>query len=138
LAKSVLIVDDEKLLLRTLSSALKDVGYRISTAGSAEQAEKQFAQDTPIDLVLVDNRLPKASGLELVRRLRERSVRCRVILMTAYETPEVKAEAKKLKVDRYIKKPFDLTALLAEIETLIGPGGNGSGSSAHTIQPEGR
>lgn len=138
MAKSVLIVDDEKLLLRTLSSALKDVGYRISTAGSAEQAEKHLAQDAAFDLILVDNRLPKASGLDLIRRLRERAVRCRVILMTAYETPEVKAEARKLKVDRYLKKPFDLTVLLDEIESLIGPGGNGSGSNPHTIQPEGR
>lgn len=138
MAKSVLIVDDEKLLLRTLSSALKEVGYRISTAGSAEQAEKQIAQDASFDLILVDNRLPKASGLDLIRRLRERAVRCRVILMTAYETPEVKAEARRLKVDRYIRKPFDLTVLLEEIGTLIGPGGNSSGSSPHTTQPEGR
>ena len=138
MAKSVLIVDDEKLLLRTLSSALKEVGYRTSTAGSAEQAEKHLAQDPPFDLILVDNRLPKASGLDLVRRLRERAVRCRVILMTAYETPEVKAEARRLKVDRYLKKPFDLTVLLEEIGTLIGPGGNGPGSGAHTVQPEGR
>jgi len=42
--------------------------------------------------------------------------------MTAYETPEVKAEAKRLKVERYMKKPFDLTALLEEIHSLIGNG----------------
>jgi len=138
LAKSVLIVDDEKLLVRTLSTALKEVGYRISTAGSAEQAEKHLAQEASFDLILVDNRLPKASGLELIHRLRDRAIRSRVILMTAYETPEVKAEAKRLKVDRYLKKPFDLTVLLTEIGNLIGPGGNGSGSSPQTIQPEGR
>ena len=138
MAKSVLIVDDEKLLVRTLSTALKEVGYRISTAGSAEQAEKHLAQEASFDLILVDNRLPKASGLELIHRLRDRAIRSRVILMTAYETPEVKAEAKRLKVDRYLKKPFDLTVLLTEIGNLIGPGGNGSGSGAHTVQPEGR
>jgi two-component system response regulator PilR (NtrC family) len=138
LAKSVLIVDDEKLLVRTLSNALKEVGYRISVAGSLEQAEKQLAQETAFDLILVDNRLPKGSGIDLVRRLRERASRSRVILMTAYETPEVKAEARKLRVDRYLKKPFDLTVLLEEIGSLIGPGGNASGSNSRSTQPEGR
>ena len=138
MAKSVLIVDDEKLLVRTLSNALKEVGYRISVAGSVEQAEKHLAQETAFDLILVDNRLPKGSGIDLIRRLRERTVRSKVILMTAYETPEVKAEARRLKVDRYLKKPFDLTVLMEEIGSLIGPGGNASGSNPKPIQPEGR
>ncbi len=122
--KSVLIVDDEKLLVRTLSNALKEAGYKITIAGSAEQAEKHVFGENPFDLILLDNRLPKESGIEVIRRVRERAVKSKVILMTAYETPDVKAEAKRLKVDRYLKKPFDLTALLEEIESLIGPGGN--------------
>jgi len=124
LPKSVLIVDDEKLLVRTLSNALKEVGYKITVAGSAEQAEKHIFGDTSFDLILLDNRLPKESGIEVIRRVREASVKSKVILMTAYDTAEVKAEAKRLKVDRYLKKPFDLTALLKEIEELIGPGRN--------------
>jgi len=124
LPKSVLIVDDEKLLVRTLSNALKEAGYKITIAGSAEQAEKHVFGDPPFDLIILDNRLPKESGIEVVKRVRERSVRSKVILMTAYETPEVKSEAKRLRVDRYLKKPFDLTALLEEIQSLIGPGGN--------------
>jgi DNA-binding response OmpR family regulator len=60
----------------------------------------------------------------MVKRLRERALRSKVILMTAYGTPEVKAEARRLKVDRYLKKPFDLTALVDEVRSLIGPGGN--------------
>jgi len=138
LAKSVLIVDDEKLLVRTLSNALKEVGYRISVAGSVEQADKHLAQEAAFDLILVDNRLPKGSGIDLIRRLRERTVRSKVILMTAYETPDVKAEARKLKVDRYLKKPFDLTVLLEEIGSLIGPGGNACGAIPRPTQPEGR
>ena len=120
--KFVLIVDDEKLLVRTLSNALKEVGYKITVAGSAEQAEKHIFGDTAFDLILLDNRLPKESGIEVIRRVRDAAVKSKVVLMTAYDTPEVKAEAKRLKVDRYLKKPFDLTALLKEIEELIGPG----------------
>ena len=122
MAKSVLIVDDEKLLVRTLSNALKEAGYRIAVAGSAEQADKHLFGDPPFDLILLDNRLPKESGVDVVKRVRDRAVKSKVILMTAYETPEVKAEAKRLKVERYMKKPFDMTALLEEIHGLIGNG----------------
>jgi DNA-binding NtrC family response regulator len=127
LRKSVLIVDDEKLLVRTLSNALKEAGYRITVAGSAEQADKHVFGDPPFDLILLDNRLPKESGMEVVKRVRDRAVKSKVILMTAYETPDVKAEAKRLKVERYLKKPFDLTVLLEEIHSLIG---NGEGLTA--------
>ncbi len=127
MAKSVLIVDDEKLLVRTLSNALKEAGYRITVAGSAEQADKHVFGEPPFDLILLDNRLPNESGMEVVKRVRDQSVRSKVILMTAYETPEVKAEAKRLKVERYLKKPFDLTALLEEIHSLIG---NGEGKAS--------
>ena len=121
---SVLIVDDEQLLVRTVSSVLKEAGYRIAVAGSAEQAEKHAFGETPFDLIVVDNRLPKESGIGLIKRLREAAVKSKVILMTAYETPEVKSEAKRLKVDRYLRKPFDLTVLVDEVKSLIGPGGN--------------
>jgi DNA-binding NtrC family response regulator len=122
LAKSVLIVDDEKLLVRTVSNALKEAGYRIAVAGSAEQADKHVFGDPPFDLILLDNRLPKESGMEVVKRVRDRAVKSKVILMTAYETPDVKTEAKRLKVELYLKKPFDLTVLLEEIHDLIGNG----------------
>jgi len=128
LPKSVLIVDDEKLLVRTLSNALKEAGYRIAVAGSAEQAEKHVFGEQPFDLILLDNRLPKESGMEVLRRVRGSAVKSKVILMTAYETPEVKSEAKRLRVERYLKKPFDLTVLLGEIHTLIGNGNGGKRS----------
>ena len=121
--KSVLIVDDERLLARTLSTVLREAGYRITVAGSAEQAERHVFGEAAFDLIVVDNRLPRESGIEMVRRVRDQAVKSKVILMTAYETPDVKLEAKRLKVDRYLKKPFDLTAIVDEVRELIGPGG---------------
>lgn len=124
MSRSVLIVDDEQLLVRTLSSALKEAGYRIVTAGSAEQAERHIFGQQSFDLIILDNRLPRESGIEVAKRIRERAVTSKVILMTAYETPDVKAESKRLKIDRYLKKPFDLTVMVEEVRSLIGPGGN--------------
>lgn len=124
MSKSVLIVDDEQLLARTLSTVLQEAGYRIAVAGSAEQADGLVFGEPPFDLIVLDNRLPRESGIDLLKRLRTGSVPSKVILMTAYETPDVKAEAKRLKVDRYLKKPFDLTVLVEEVKRVIGPGGN--------------
>jgi two-component system response regulator AtoC len=124
LHKSVLIVDDEQLLARTLSTVLREAGYRTVVAGSAEDAERHVFGDAPLDLIVVDNRLPRESGIQMIQRLRDQSLQSKVILMTAYETPEVKAEARRLKVDRYLKKPFDLTVMVDEVKSLIGPGEN--------------
>jgi DNA-binding response OmpR family regulator len=121
LSQSVLIVDDEQLLARTLSSVLAEAGYRIAVAGSAEQAESQMLGGASFDLVVLDQRLPSRSGIDLVERMRERTVRSKVILMTAYETPDIKVRAERLEVDRYLRKPFDLTALVEEVRSLIGP-----------------
>lgn len=123
MAKSVLIVDDEQLLVRTLSNVLRESGYRIATAGSAEEADKRAFADPSFDLIVLDNRLPGESGIGMIKRLREQDVSSKLILMTAYETPDVKSEAKRLKVDRYLRKPFDLTVLVDEVVGLIGPGG---------------
>jgi len=127
LSKSVLIVDDEQLLVRTLSNVLRESGYRITTAGSAEEADRRAFADPAFDLIVLDNRLPGESGIEMIRRLREQDVSSKLILMTAYETPDVRAEAKRLKVDRYVRKPFDLTMLVDEVVGLIGPGGVATG-----------
>ena len=125
--KSVLIVDDEKRLVRTLSKVLRESGFRTAVAGSAEGAERQAFGNPSFDLIVLDNRLPGESGVDMVRRLRAQAVTSKLILMTAYETPDVKAEAKRLKVDRYLRKPFDLKVLVDEVVGLIGPADKDAG-----------
>jgi DNA-binding response OmpR family regulator len=120
-SKSVLIVDDERLIARTLASALVEAGFETQTASNAEAAEKIAAEEA-FDLVIVDNRLPKGSGLGLLKSLKAGNADAKVILMTAFDSPETKAEAKRLGVQRYITKPFDLDRMIAEVETLVGPG----------------
>jgi DNA-binding NtrC family response regulator len=115
----ILIVDDEKLLAKTLSNALKEAGYKTATATTAETAEKQIFSGKGFDLILLDNKLVKRSGLDIVRKMRERDVRSKVILMTAYDSPEVRSEAKKLRVSRYVKKPFDLPSMLDIVSEVI-------------------
>jgi len=115
----VLIVEDERLLARTLSKAMKEAGYRAVAVTSAEQAEKQLGA-AHFDLLVLDNRLPKQSGLDLLSQVRESNEDLKVILMTAFDGRDVKAEARRLGVDRYVKKPFDLEKMLSHVNELIG------------------
>ena len=122
MSKSVLIVDDERLIARTLASALAEAGFQTRTAPDAEVAERILGtEDSQFDLVIVDNRLPKGSGLGLLKKLKAANSPTKVILMTAFDSPETKAEARKLGVQRYITKPFELGTMIAEVEGLVGP-----------------
>lgn len=125
-AKKVLIVEDERLLARTLSSALTEAGYETVVSHSAEQGEECLLNNDRFDLVILDNRLPEKSGLDLLRFARERGLSSKVILMTAFDTRGVKSEAKRLKVDRYVRKPFDLDSMLENVSELIGGPANGA------------
>lgn len=123
--KTVLIVEDQRLLAKTLSTALKEAGYDAVVTHSAEAAEKRWLGQEPFDLVILDNRLPKQTGLDLLSAAREQGRVSKVILMTAFDNPEVQSRAAELQVDEYVRKPFDLSRIMKTVNTLIGEPGNG-------------
>ncbi len=131
MAKTVLIVEDERLLARTLSTALKEAGYDAVVTHSAEQAEKQWLGEGTFDLVILDNRLPKATGLELLQAARAAGRSSKVILTTAFGSRDVRSEARRLQVDRYVRKPFDLDSMILSVNELIGSPGNGVSANTH-------
>lgn len=127
MAKCVLVVEDEALLRRTLTAALREAGYRTIPVGSAEEAEPHLFPKAAPDLVLLDNRLPKASGMTVLERLRANRAECSVILMTAYDQAEVRGAASRW-ADGYVLKPFDLQAVVERVSRLLAassPGGDG-------------
>lgn len=126
MAKTILIVEDERLLARTLSTALKEAGYNAVVTHTAEQAEERWLEGATFDLVILDYRLPKGSGLELLQTARESGRTSKVILMTAFGNRDVRAEAKRLGVDKYVRKPFDLDNMLRSVTELIGDPNNGA------------
>ena len=123
MAPSILIVDDERLLVRTLSAALRDAGFHTVTAASAELAEKYLDPEASIAVAVLDNRLPGRSGLDILRDARARGLQWRVVLMTAFDSAEVQQLAHELGVDRYVHKPFDLPDMVSAIAALYGAGG---------------
>ncbi len=103
--KSVLIVDDERNILLTLSQSLEALRLETDTATNGEEAlaklkEKEFG------LILLDLRMPGLDGMEVLRQVRGIRPDIRMIMITAYGTIELAVEAMKLGAIDFIEKPF--------------------------------
>jgi DNA-binding response OmpR family regulator len=115
--KFILIVDDDALLRRSLAFNLEKVGYRASTAATAEDALAQVHLDPP-DLVLLDIGLPGMDGLDALRCLRQQ-IDVPVIFLTARRRELDQVVGLELGADDYVTKPFDLDVLLARIKAVL-------------------
>lgn len=114
---SILLVDDEERLLKTLGRALRDEGHDVSVSSSAVEARTLLAERS-FDLLIVDNRMPEVSGLELIRELARsssESERPEILMMTAHATVESAIEAMKLGALDYLQKPFEVDELLVVV-----------------------
>lgn len=102
-----MLVDDEKLVLRALSRALRREGYQLITACGGEEALKYLRNDSDVHLIISDHKMPKMTGMELlveVRRLYPTIVR---ILLTAHADMDTAIEGiNKGKLYRFLTKPW--------------------------------
>jgi DNA-binding response OmpR family regulator len=117
MTKHILMVDDDVLMRRSLAFNLQQSGYRVSSAGSAEDA-LALAQRDPPDLVLLDIGLPGMDGLEALRRMKEQ-FDTPVIFVTARRRELDEVLGLELGADDYVTKPFDLDVLLAHIKAVL-------------------
>lgn len=109
---TVLVVDDEPNYLIVLSELLKDEGFEVFTAPSA-QAALPIVYGTDLDLVLSDMKMPGMDGIELLAKIKEFNKELPVILVTAYAEVEKAVEAMHLGAFTYLAKPFSNEQLLA-------------------------
>lgn len=119
----VLVIDDDPLIGRTLTSHFSQKGYEVSWCDSGEEAFQVLEKTSP-DFILLDVRLPDIDGLEILRRIKEKEPRAFIVIMTAYDDMKTTVEAIKLGAFEYLVKPLnfielDLTlAKLKEIKSL--------------------
>jgi DNA-binding NtrC family response regulator len=107
MAKSILVIDDEEVLLKALDRFLKSQGYDVSAFSDWEKA-LEAARARTFDLLLVDLMLPKTSGIEVIRRLRETQPNLVSVVMTGFGTIPSAVEAIRAGAYHYVTKPFDL------------------------------
>jgi two-component system, response regulator RegA len=109
---SILLVDDDVTLRERLARALRERGFDVRTAGSADEAMEQVRADSP-ELAVLDLRMPGRSGLDLLREMREHDPATRVLVLTGYGAISTAVEATKLGAVGYLPKPVDADELLA-------------------------
>jgi CheY-like chemotaxis protein len=110
--RTILIVDDEANQRLMVEQALRALAFdwTISTAASGQEALESLSLREP-DLIITDYHMPAMNGLELIAQVRERHIPSRIILITAYSSPELYDAAQRLHVDHYLTKPVPLTLL---------------------------
>jgi two-component system NtrC family response regulator len=114
----ILVVDDDLGLARTLGDFLRDEGYCVGIATSAEEA-LQVHDSGRYCIALVDLIIPPSDGLELMERLHARNRDLAVLVMTGYGTIDTAVDAVKRGAEDYITKPFERQAVRAKIARLM-------------------
>jgi DNA-binding NtrC family response regulator len=112
---AVLIVDDERTLARSIKLFLEEQGYEAEVASDGDSAIELLEKMHP-DLVFLDLRLPKVSGLDLLKKVRAYDPSVAAVMMTAHGTIASAVEAMKLGAFDYVTKPIDLEELRIVIE----------------------
>jgi two-component system response regulator AtoC len=118
---SVLLVDDEEGILKTLGRALREDGHEVVATPSPADGER-FLAERAFDVLVVDHRMPGKTGLELIRGLVQGSPegeRPQVVLMTAHATVDNAIEAMKLGAFDYLQKPFEVDELLVAVRRAL-------------------
>lgn len=116
----VLLVEDEKNIVRIVSYNLEREGYSVTTARDGEEALEKVRKETP-DLVLLDLMLPKKSGLEVCRALRAdpKTAHLPIVMLTAKGEEADRVVGLELGADDYISKPFSPRELVARVRAVL-------------------
>jgi two-component system, OmpR family, response regulator PhoP len=114
----ILLVEDEAPLRETLAARLKREGYAVDAAADGEEG-LYMGREVPFDVAVIDLGLPRMSGLELVKMLREEGRKFPILILTARASWQDKVEGLKTGADDYLVKPFHVEELLARLNALM-------------------
>lgn len=123
--KRILLVDDRASFLSLFKMGLERMGtnYQVFTATDGLAALNELEQ-RPFDLVVTDYSMPRMNGLELLRAIRLRQPEMRVIMFTGHESEALKAEARRLRVYRFLSKSLNMGDFFQVVRQALS---NGSG-----------
>ncbi len=123
--RHILVVDDDTVTREFFSVMLSKLGFSVSDAADGNRA-LEIVKNTSVDLIILDNILPKILGWDLVKMLRlredahpEHLMPIPIIMLSAMTSVEDKVRAYELGVEDYIEKPFNFTEVLARINAIL-------------------
>ena len=114
----VLVVDDEEALRTVLGSELSGEGYEVNTASDGDEAIS-MVQNKKFDLLLLDIKMPKVDGFEVLKFVKKNFPAIKVIMLTGFADLKNAIESKKLGAEDFVSKPYDLVDLLTTIERVL-------------------
>lgn len=114
----ILVVDDESLMREFISESLLSHGYDVDTAENGARAIDLIGGES-YDVILTDYKMPKVTGMDVLRKAREKLPDAKVVIMTAYGTVENAVEAMKLGAFDYITKPFSVDEILILVKRAV-------------------
>ena len=114
---NVFLIDDDKNILTSISMLLENEGYKVSTFSDGESGLKAILENSP-DIAVVDIKMPRLDGIELLKKLR-RTSNMPVIFLTSKDTEIDELLGLKVGADDYITKPFSQNILMERIRILI-------------------
>src|SRR5689334_13712211 len=115
---TVLVVDDEPIMLKLCANVLKSRGYRVLEAGAPQDALRVLERGENADLALLDIIMPGMNGIQLANRIRQTNPQIKVVLMTGYGPREIAQVTGGENPYRIIWKPFKAESLLQMIENV--------------------
>jgi DNA-binding response OmpR family regulator len=115
---TVLIIDDDEVLLRMLSITLTEEGYDVLSTADGPQGVTLYKEHRPA-LVLLDLGLPTVSGIEVLREIREFDGNGKVIVVTGYGSVESAVVAIRYGAVDYVQKPVDIDVLLQKMKVAL-------------------
>jgi len=118
ISRTILIIDDEPNLRRSLGLILQRAGYMITTASNAAEA-LQFLQSGGFDLAFLDIKLPDQSGIQLLPKIKDLYADMPVLILTAHATLDTAIEAVRLGARDYLLKPVDPEDILARVSSVL-------------------
>ena len=114
----VLIVDDDESSRQLLSEVLEANGYEVGAVEDGSAARAELSRDGGYRIVVADLRMPKETGLELLRHLRQQNSHHRIILMSSFISGSERELAEELGANALLEKPFRLNELLQVVAEL--------------------
>ena len=111
----ILLVDDEKEFVETLSERIRMRDHKSDVALDGEDALKQMDDDLP-DVVVLDLKMPGIDGMEVLRRIRNAYPNVQVIMLTGHGSDKDEKEARKLGAFEYLQKPVEIDTLMKKIK----------------------
>lgn len=120
----ILIVDDEESLRFLLSSELESEGFEVQSAGDGDEAieivRKKGESGDRYDVVLLDIKMPKIDGFEVLKYIKQSVPETKVIMLTAYADVKNAIESLRLGASDFVSKPYDLDDILTSINRALG------------------